>query len=52
MEMMREQQQPPPPEWGRNLVDDDDEPRMPTSPAFSRLSKPSDLELTWILQTN
>jgi hypothetical protein len=34
----------PPPEWGRNLVDDDNEPRMPTSPAFSRLSKPSDLE--------
>ena len=34
----------PPPEWGRNLVDDDYEPRMPTSPAFSRLSKQSDLE--------
>jgi hypothetical protein len=44
MEMMREQQQPPPASWGRELVDDDDEPRMPTSPAFSRLSKPSDLE--------
>jgi hypothetical protein len=47
MSMIREQQQQPPPEWGRNLVDDDDNdgPRMPTSPAFSRLSKPSDLEL-------
>jgi hypothetical protein len=34
---------PPPSSWGRNLVDDD-EPRMPTSPAFSRVSKPSDLD--------
>jgi hypothetical protein len=45
MSIMREEPQRPPPEWGRNLIDDDDdEPRMPTSPAFSRLSKPSDLE--------
>ena len=42
---------PPPSSWGRNLVDDDVEPDdddnrpgMPASPAFSRASKPSDLD--------
>jgi hypothetical protein len=44
MSMMREEQQRPPPEWGRNLVDDDDEPRMPDSPTFSTMSKRNYLE--------
>jgi hypothetical protein len=42
---------PPPSSWGRNLVDDDVEPDnddnrpgIPTSPTFSRASKPSDLD--------
>jgi hypothetical protein len=43
MTMMREQ--PPPSSWSRNLIDDDDDgPIMPTSPAFSRMSKQNDLE--------
>jgi hypothetical protein len=44
MSMIREQQQRPPASWGQELIDDDDEPRMPASPAFSRASKPSDLD--------
>jgi hypothetical protein len=44
MSMMREEQQRPPSEWGRNLVDDDDEPRMPASPTFSTMSKRNYLE--------
>jgi hypothetical protein len=44
LSMMREEQQRPPPEWGRNLVDDDDEPRMPASPTFSTMSKRNYLE--------
>lgn len=43
MSMIREQQQQPPSSWGRQLVDDD-EPKMPTSPVFSTMSKPNDLE--------
>jgi hypothetical protein len=31
MSMIREQQQRPPTSWGRELIDDDDEPRMPNS---------------------
>lgn len=44
MSMIREQQQRPPASWGRELIDDDDEPRMPSSPAFSTMSKPNYLE--------
>ena len=43
MTMMREQQQPPV-SWGRELIDDDDEPIMPASPVFSTMSKPNYLE--------
>ena len=50
MTMMREQQQPlreqqqPPVSWGRELIDDDDEPIMPASPVFSTMSRANDLE--------
>ena len=44
MSMIREQQQRPPASWGRELIDDDDEARMPSSPAFSTMSKPNYLE--------
>jgi len=43
MTTMREQQQKPPVSWGREMVDDD-EPRMPTSPVFSVMSRANDLE--------
>jgi hypothetical protein len=44
MSMIREQQQRPPASWGRELIDDDDEPIMPSSPAFSTMSKRNYLE--------
>jgi hypothetical protein len=44
LSMMREHQQPPLDSWGRELIDDDDEPRMPDSPAFSTMSKRNYLE--------
>ena len=42
MTTMREQQQKPPVSWGREMVDDY-EPRIPTTPVFSAISRANDL---------